>query len=246
MMSLSQTNTGSIAIKQIAYKIKGFSFISLAMIQLAVILFSASGIGMYGTGNGSMSITVKNYSSDVVIVCTIFWIFIMSMQLTKKQSKTIDFTLVSNRLSSSLSDLGFLILLCLIGAFTASLSGMLQRLVLYFAADSTTILESAFKIPLPVLFQGMAAAFFYMLLFSGIGYLFGMLIEVHKLFAFILPSLLFAFARVQSDHLIRLIHLFTEETSVLAFSSKAVLCAVILFSFSFMLFEQMEVRESCH
>lgn len=241
-MYSAETKVLTVARKQYLYKFKSFSFVGLIIMQLIVLFFSSSGIGMYGSGNGNVHISVKTYSSDIVIICTLIWIFVMAISLSKRGFKNMDFTLVTNRLSSSLSDVGLLATLSVLGGLTSSLSGFLLRFTMYFTTDASMMVQSSFNLPLPVLLQGMAVTVLYLFLVSAASYLFGMLIEVNKLLVFIIPALLFGLVRVQSELLITLIQFFTKETLLLAFSGKVILTAGLLFALSIIIYNRMEVR----
>lgn len=242
MMYSAETNVLTVARKQYLYKLKSFSFTGLILMQLIILFFSSSGTGMYGFGSGSLHISVKTYSSDVVVFCTFIWIFVMAFSLTKKGFKNMDFTLVTNRLSSSLSDLGLLATLSIIGGFTSTLSSFLLRFILYFTTDSGMMVQSSFKLPPGLLFQGMAGAVLYLFLIGTAAYLFGMLVEANKLLAFIAPALLFVLARVQSKGFLHLIRVFIDENSLLVFSGKVLLAAGLLFVLSTLIYNRMEVR----
>ncbi|NLM20861.1 MAG: hypothetical protein GX207_03835 [Peptococcaceae bacterium] len=50
-----------------------------------MLLFSAlGGTGSAGASSANLTISVKYISNDLVIGCTMIWIFIMSFSLTKK------------------------------------------------------------------------------------------------------------------------------------------------------------------
>lgn len=238
-----ETRTSSVAWKQYLYKFKSFSFVGLIILQLVVLFFSTSGTMTYGSGSGRLQLSVKVYASDIVIICTLVWISVKAFWLTKKDYKNMDFTFVTNRLSSSLSDIGLLFTLSIIGGFTSSLSSFLLRFVMYFTSDPAMIAGGAFKLPLPVLLHGLAAASLYMFLISGVAYLFGMLVEVNKLFTFVIPALLFGLARTQSPIFMEVFQFFSKENSLLLLTWKVLFLTGIFFVLSLMIYNRMEVRK---
>lgn len=241
-MYSAKTNVFEIAFKQYLYKLKALSFLGLIILQAIALLFSSSGLGMYGSGNGGFSVHVKIITSDIVIVFTMVWAFAIAVGYTKKYHKDIDFTLVSNRLSSSLSDSGLFLTISILGALTSTLAGMLLRVILYFTTDHSLIISGAFKLPFLNWFQSFFAVVMYLLLICGAGYLFGMLIEVNRLFAFIIPASFFGLARGQNDLFLSMIRFFTKEPSLLLFAGKAIFTAAILLTLSLLIFNRMEVR----
>jgi len=238
-----ENSTLSIAIKQYRYKLKAVSFISLIFLQLFIVILSSSGgsSGMYSSGMHNISISVKNYSSDIVFFGTFIWIIVMGFTYTMKVAKNMDFTLITNRFSSCLSDMGLLFTLSIIGGATASLSGMLIRVVFYFTSDTSFIMESAFTVPYTVLFTGMAANILYLFLISGVAYLFGMIVEIHKVFIIAVPTLVFSLSTKQSDTMMKIVDMFIRETSLLAFSGKVFLMTALLYALSMLIYHRREV-----
>lgn len=242
-MFSSATKIWTTAWKQYLYKLKAFSFVSLIVMQIIILLLSTSGIGMYGTSNDNLHVNIKMYASDVVIIGTFVWIFVIAFSLTKKESKQRDFTLVSTRFSSCLSDLGLLVTLSLIAGVTASLSGYLLRIFRYLVSGSGLINFNAFKLSPAVFLQGMAAAVLYLLLISAMAYLFGMLAEFHRIFAVLVPALLLGLFRVQSQAVVKVIEFFVAETNLALFAGKVIGVSLLLFAVSSLIFNRMEVRK---
>ena len=82
-----------------------------------------------GMGGANLSVDVKYYSADLVIVFTMLWSFVTAITITTKPFRNHDFTFVSNRLSSSLSNILFLLTTSFIGSITALFSGNLVKLL---------------------------------------------------------------------------------------------------------------------
>ena len=131
MMSLKTINLAETVKKQFVFKLKANIdvFSSLVGIQLLAILFSLGGVGSMGMGGTNLSVDVKYYSADLVIVFTMLWSFVTAITITTKPYRNHDFTFVSNRLSSSLSNILFLLTASFIGSITAVLAGNLVKLL---------------------------------------------------------------------------------------------------------------------
>ena len=131
MMSLKTINLAETVKKQFVFKLKANIdvFSSLVGIQLLAILFSLGGVASMGMGGANLSVDVKYYSADLVIVFTMLWSFVTAITITTKPYRNHDFTFVSNRLSSSLSNILFLLTASFIGSITALLSGNLVKLL---------------------------------------------------------------------------------------------------------------------
>ena len=130
MMSLKTINLAETVKKQFVFKLKANIdvFSSLVWIQLLAILFSLNGVASMGMGGTNLSVDVKYYSADLVIIFTMLWSFVTAITITTKPYRNHDFTFVSNRLSSSLSNILFLLTASFIGSITATLSWKLSEI----------------------------------------------------------------------------------------------------------------------
>lgn len=134
MMSLTETSLFEAVKNQYLYKLKSHLGMFLAMVgvQVMALLFSLGGVMSYGMGSQYVNLSIRFFSSEMVIGFTCIWIIVVAVWLTTKDYQNIDFTFVSNRLSSNLSNAAFLVTAALIGGVTAMLSGFLLRIIVYF------------------------------------------------------------------------------------------------------------------
>lgn len=133
-MSLTETSALTVVKTQYHYKTKAHAglFFTLIAVQLLAFLLSLNGVG--GSSGGSSQgifYTIKYITGDMIIVFTLIWAFSIGISMANNGFKT-DFTFVSNRLSSHLSSLAFLLTAAVIGGVTATLCGLLLRVVLFF------------------------------------------------------------------------------------------------------------------
>ena len=82
-----------------------------------------------GVGGANLNIEVKYYSADLVIIFTMLWSFITAITIHTKPYRNHDFTFVTNRMSSSLSNILFLLTASIIGSITAVLAGNLVNVL---------------------------------------------------------------------------------------------------------------------
>lgn len=142
MMSLIKTNVFEISKIQYSFKLKTYFelLFKLAIIQMIGIFFSTNKTSMFGLNH----ISIYTFSNDAVILFTLIWAFTIAITLTTTNYKNMDFTFVSNRLSSNLSDIGFLATCSLLGGITASLSSVFLRVLFYFTQSNNSIIEENF------------------------------------------------------------------------------------------------------
>lgn len=233
--------------KQYVFKLRAFvdSISSLVGIQLLAILFSLGGIGSSGSFSGGMSISVKYFSADLVIAFTMMWGFTTAITMTTKPQRYQDFTFVTNRLTSNLANVFFLLTVSVIGATTALLS---KKLILFIA---TIFMDMEFFAPpfmVDGFFIGILATILYILLASALGYFIGVLVQMSRLFVFAIPALfigsLFLDAASNRNPLMMdILEFYFLESSVLLFLVKVIFSIAILFLSSIFILNRMEVKK---
>lgn len=249
-MSLTEMSLPDVIKKQYEFKLRAFMgvFSSMAGIQLLSILFSLGGVHSMGTGTSSgITISVSYYSADMIVVFTMLWIFITGLLITTKAVRFDDFTFVANRLSSNMANILFLLTASIIGGSSAVLAGFLLKIIAFFLGDVQYGMGNSLLNAPAELLIGMAASVIYMILFASLGYLTGMLVQISKLFIFVLPALFIGivvyFGR-RNEELAKVIYeFFFTEPSLLLFSIKILVPSALFFVGAVLLSNRMEVRE---
>lgn len=248
-MSLTEPNLFDIIKKQYAFKLRAFMgvFISLAATQLIGMLFSIGGVSSYGTSTNNMSVTVTYFSADMTIIFTFMWAFISGIIITTKAPRYDDFTFVSNRLSSNAANILFLGTASIIGGAAAMLAGFLPRVIAYFVSEGTYgVGSSLFEAPIELLI-GIVSIIFYIFMFSSLGYLIGMIVQMNKAFVFILPAVIvgiLVWDGVSRDgKVLSAIHkIIFAESSLTVFVLKTLILAIVFLGTATALSNRMEVR----
>ncbi len=252
MMSLTETNLISIIKKQIFYNLKAHIglFNGLAAVQLIVLLLSFGRVGMMGTSGEGISFEITSYSNEGILIFTMMWIFGVSILFSTQAFRNADFTFVSNRLSSNLSNVGFLLAVSILAGITATLSGVVIRLLMYFTQGSQNIMAENFFLAPQELLLGITVAALYMILFSAIGYFIGILVQYSKLFILLLPALLIGALFLQRTYggksstiLSNLFIFFVQENSLAVFALKIAVTGIILFTGGILISDRTEVRQ---
>jgi hypothetical protein len=246
-MSLTSANMNVVVKRQYLFKLQANidAFSSLVGIQAIALLFSLGGMSMFGSSSSYFTLTVSSYSADVVIAFTMIWVFVTAITITTRPYRNFDFTFVTNRLSSTLSNILFLVTSSLLGGVMAILSGFLVRVAGYFFLGQT--LYSS-EMAVGELILGIFAASLYIFMASSIGYLFGTLAQVSKAFIIVIPVLLIGLLfldisfnpmPVQQE----IYQFYFLESSFVLFLLKILLTTAILFGASSILFNRMGVRQ---
>ena len=246
MMSLTTTSLAETVKKQYFYKLKANidSFSSLVGIQILAILFSLGGISSSGMGGSFVNVNVKYYSSDMVLIFTLIWSFITAVTITTRPYRNHDFSFVTNRLSSSLSNILFLVTASVLGSITALLSANLLQVISYIFLD-----EQIYNIGNGTqhMILGFTVSFLYLMLIGACGYLIGALIQVSKLFIPLFPilfiGLLFLEGVVSNGFIVSNVYTFyAMESALILFIIKTVFTAVTLFIAAISILNRLEVR----
>ncbi|MDR7001235.1 hypothetical protein [Neobacillus niacini] len=243
-MSLSNPSLGQVVKKQFFYKLKAYQqvFITLVIIQIIAVFFSFNGIGEMGSGSQSIDISIRYYSADMVVGFTFLWAFITAINLTTKAYRYDDFAFVTNRVSSNLSNILFLLAAGIIGGVTSMLSASLIKVMMvYFKGYQLVASSSTMFIPSKFLL-GIITTSFYIFLFCALGYFVGMLVQIHKIFIIVLPVVFLGIGIGKEKLLINLFAIFFTESSPFIFVIKIIATASLLFYCSVVLSNRMEVR----
>ena len=244
-MSSIEVNLISISLKQYFYKLKAYTTLVNRLIItqiLALFLSLVAGSGaMFSTSNGELSFSMKTYSASTVIVFSFLWIVIVAILLTTKQYKRIEIPLIVNRISGSLSDVGFLLTASVFAGITSSLAGVFLRVIMYFTFDRSKIAFDGFSLPFSDLLLGLVVAILYMILISAMGYFIGMLAQLNMAFVILVPVVIYETLRVYTNFSLAVVNFFVSEVSLPLFALKVISLTIVLFGASLFLSNRMEV-----
>jgi len=250
MMFLTETNLMTVAKTQYRYKIKANAgmFVILIAVQLLAFLLSLNGgVGASSGGSDGITYNIKYISGDIIIVLTLFWALSIGISTAGSGFK-MDFTFISNRVSSHLSSIAFLLTAAVVGGVTATLCGILLRVVMYYTQAGVDTGSGFWIAPLSLL-TGIFATILYAVLTSSIGYFAGMLVQRNRVFIVLLPVLFFgtlfveARSTSQVQTLISAIEFFSKESSHALFALKAILVSALLYGCVILFSNRMEVRK---
>lgn len=244
-MSFTTVNLLETVKKQYVFKLKANidAYSSMIGIQLLAFLFSFGGISM-GMGSEFLNVNVRFISADVIIAFTMIWALVAGITITTKPYRHYDFMFITNRLSSNLANVLFLLTANIIGSVTALLAGNLFRQIASLLTDQSIY---SINIGFNEFVIGLCGAIFYMVLVSSIGYFIGTLVQVSKGFIVFIPVLfigsLFVDGLIGNEPiLVDIFRFYFMETSLVFFIVKVVLTAIIFYTAAFSILNRMEVR----
>jgi hypothetical protein len=172
------------------------------------------------------------------------WAFVTAIIITTKPYRNHDFTFVTNRLSSSIANILFLLTASMIGAITALLSRSLLKMAAYFLVNEQIY---SVDIGFAELMMGVCATVLYLFCIGSIGYFIGALVQVSKFFIVLIPTILigslFLDGLLLKDPTItNIIKFYLYESSILLFMVKILLTTFAFFIASIGIFNRLEVR----
>lgn len=245
-MSLIETNLFEVAKRQYFFKLKAyFEFIfSLIIFQIIGILFGLGGISSEGVNY----VTITKYSSTVVMLLTVFILCGIGIVIQTEKYRKINETIVGDKWSNGLSDMTFIITLCIFGGITSALSGYIFRAIFFFTDSGKNIVSEGFYIPIEILLVSIISTILYAVLISSLGYLAGALISFHKVFIIILPAVFIGviFLRRANEILFEassgVYDFYCAETSLLIFAVKVIITSAIFFAAAVAVTSKLEAK----
>lgn len=244
-MSSQVGKLSNIVKKQYYFKFKSNLdvFNSLVFSQLIAVVFSSGSTAGSGGTRGEFWYSIDFYSGDIIIVFSFLWIFIAAITVTTKQNRYDDFSFVASRVSSSLSNMFFLLTLSAIGSIFAAMAGFLPRALTFLFSEEvyydTSLTLYSFLI-------SMAASFFYMMLISAVGYFIGACVQISKFFILLFVGLLFSSSISDSFTMsapLLLFELIVNETQFWLFAAKVMFVSALLYTAAVIIFTNLEVRK---
>ncbi|WP_139217098.1 hypothetical protein [Salibacterium halotolerans] len=245
MMSSNAVNRTTAIGRLFTFKCRAFTEIlsALLLLQLFAVLLSSTIFSTVTTSTfqEGFDVTMDTYSSDFVIVFTMLWGFLCSLNITTKAYREDDFLFVTNRFTSHVATILFLCAVSAAGGVTAALSGFLIRVLAYYIHDNV-ILSTAFG---PGLFlMGAAAAAGYVLLSTAAGYLAGIIIQWHRAFKLLIPAVVIGLMSLRgADIAEQFRSFFYLESFFPMFAVKVLGMLVLVFGAGLLFAKRLEVRQ---
>jgi hypothetical protein len=208
--------------------------------QIIGMLFTLTNAGgSMATSNGLYSFIISINSTIQVFIFTAACIMGATISLNGRENKYKDFTLISNGLSSNLSNMLFIITLSFFGAVTSALSGPFIRGIKYLIIGSSKIIEEGFIVTTSEIILSIFASFLYILALSSVVYLCTVLTTKYK--AFIIVILAMVVLLPQTTILMDIVRFYGSGNTFLMFTLKALSTYGIFSAGSLLVSYNMEV-----
>lgn len=242
-MFLSNSTLGEVVKVQVRFKLNAYLgvAVSLIFVQVVGLLFSLNGTSSMGSTINNTMIQIITISPDSVFFFVAIWALLTGNIITTKAYRYSDFSFVTTSLSNNLSNILVLFILSVFAGMTTFLSNYITRVVLLlfdhlYYVKSVSILEDPLHSIVTV-----CAVICLILAISSAGYLWGMLVQINKIFMFPLILLMISALVTKTGQSI-LLYIFIENESMLLLLIKLVCVSIIFFSVATVCSNRMEVR----
>lgn len=247
-MSLKEISLSSITLKHSMYKLKGHSGLvySLMFVQLMGLLLSMGPGSGSSSGGDFLSVSVRAYSADAILIFSFFWIIVMASLLGSKDYRSMEFSLVTNRITSHLSNILILVTFSVFAGMTSTLMSVLHRIILVITLNPSEFIIDGLRIALADLLLGIIVSSLYMILLAAGAYLVRVIIELNKSFGILISLVLIAFAfgtvRIFALNVENFMRFYTSEGSLGVFVLKVLFTILVLFGLCIFTSNRMEVK----
>lgn len=240
MMSLVKISLADVVKKQYLYKLIAYkgTYTTLIFLQLVGLLMNDS---VSSGSNGYFLYDIAIHSTGVSVGLTMLWAFMVGIIITTKLNRDDDFMYVSNRLSSNLANILFLVTASVLSGVTAMLCGFLIKDILYFFADDLTMGNILVEAPSEFLI-GIFASILYVLLMSALGYLLGVLVQLNRVVFFLIPVLYIGLTYLKHPLIEGIIPFYLHEASIGLFAVKVIVTVVVCYGLAVAISNRLEVK----
>ncbi|MDR7074363.1 hypothetical protein [Fictibacillus barbaricus] len=246
-MYLAEVNAWDIVKKQYQYKLQSYMgvFTSLIVIQIIAILFSFNGTGMSGGGSSTFSYSLNYYSGSMILIFTMIWGLITAIIITSKAYRYDDYSFITNRGTTHTSNLLFLLSASIFAGITVLLCTHFIQVLYIYSVNSESVMFEQLTIIQNL--KGISGTILYIFFFTSIGYFIGSLIQISRLFIFVLPVLFFGAVIAdglgkEQSMIPHVIKFFGNESSFGLFILKILAASALMYGFAIIISKKLEVR----
>ncbi|TQR18871.1 hypothetical protein [Psychrobacillus soli] len=243
MMFLSNSTLGEVVWTQLKFKMNAYlgAVVSLIFVQIIGLIVSMNGNSSTGSGVDNTSFTIITISSDVVFAFVGIWAVFVGKLFTTKAYRYDDFSFVATRLSSNLANFSVLCLMSIFAGVTTFLSNYILRVVLLLVSDVDYVKSvSIFEDPIGTIVN-LSIMIILILTISAGGYLWGMLVQIHKAFTYLLILLIITLLVTKTGQTI-LQYVFIENESIVFLIVKLIALSLVFFLLAILCSNRLEVR----
>lgn len=197
-MSLNDVSMMQNVKKQVRWKLSSYSsvFMTIIAVQIMASLLTLNGTSHMSSGNDQLRMEVSSYSLDSILMFSMFTVFIISSMLASKHMVEENFSIVTTRLTASLSTIVAQLIICVITTCTALSSFYIFAFIMRLRkSEQPFLLQTAVEVKTLLLFFSL------LVVLSAAGFFVGSFLQTNRwiiaiigvvaiigLFSYLVPS----------------------------------------------------------
>ena len=197
-MSLNDVSMVQNVRKQVRWKLSSYSsvFMTIIAVQIMASLLTLNGTSHMSSGNDELRVEVSVYSLDSMLMFSMITVFIISSMLASKHMVEENFSIVTTRLTASLSTIVAQLIICVITTCTALSSFYIFAFIMRLRKpEEPFLLQTAVEVKTLLLFFSL------LVVLSAAGFFVGSFLQTNRwiiaiigvvviigLFSYLVPS----------------------------------------------------------
>lgn len=176
-MSLNNVSMVQNVKNQVKWKLSSYSsvFMTIIVVQIIASLLTLNGTGQMSSGNSEVRLDIHSYSLDSMLIFSMITMFIISAMLASKHMMEENLSIVTTRLTASISTIISQLIICLIVVFTALSSFYMFALVLRLRNP-----QEQFSVQIAVEAKTFFLFFSLLVVLSAVGFFVGSFFQANR------------------------------------------------------------------
>ena len=211
-MSLNDVSVIQNVKKQVRWKLSSYSsvFMTIIAVQIMASWLFFNGTSQMNSGNGELRVEISVYSLDSMLIFSMITVFIISAMLAGKHMVEENFSIVTTRLTASISTIVAQLIICVVTTCTALSSFYLSTLIMRLRKpEEPLLLQTAVEAKTLLLFFSL------LVVLSAAGFFVGSFLQMNRwviaiigvgvviaLFIYLVPSSETTTTRLQDEEAI--------------------------------------------
>ena len=176
-MSLNDVSMMQNVKKQVWWKLSSYSsvFMTIIAVQIMASLLFLNGTGQMMSGNDELRVEISSYSLDSILMFSMVTVFIISSMLASKHMVKENFSIVTTRLTASLSTIVAQLIICFITTCTALSSFYIFAFIMRLRkSEEPFLIQTAVEVKTLLLFFSL------LVVLSAVGFFVGSFLQMNR------------------------------------------------------------------
>lgn len=176
-MYLNNVSIKRNVMNQVRWKLSSYSsvFMTIVVVQIIASLLFQNSSGQMSSGNSFINVEIRNYGLDGILMFSMITVFIISAMLASKHMMEENLSIVTTRLTASISTVVAQLIICVITTCTALSSFYIFALVLRMRN-----LEGQFLVQTAIEVKSLLLFFSLLVVLSAVGFFVGSFFQMNR------------------------------------------------------------------